>query len=130
MSNTTHQFDAIILGGGIAGLWLLSLLRNQGFEAILLEKDELGAGQTFASQGMIHGGIKYSLAGAMTGASESIADMPSRWRSCLAGTDTVNLEGVCVLSDAYYMFSDARFSSKLTAFFGSKAIEGRVTPVP
>jgi glycerol-3-phosphate dehydrogenase len=130
MSNTTHQFDAIILGGGIAGLWLLSLLRNQGFEAILLEKDGLGAGQTFASQGMIHGGIKYSLAGAMTGASESIADMPSRWRSCLAGTDTVNLAGVRVLSDAYYMFSDARFSSKLTAFFGSKAIEGRVTPVP
>ena len=78
MSNTTHQFDAIILGGGIAGLWLLSLLRNQGFEAILLEKESLGSGQTFASQGMIHGGIKYSLAGAMTGASESIADMPAR----------------------------------------------------
>jgi glycerol-3-phosphate dehydrogenase len=130
MSNTTHQFDAIILGGGIAGLWLLSLLRNQGFEAILLEKESLGSGQTFASQGMIHGGIKYSLAGAMTGASESISDMPARWRSCLAGTDSVNLSGVSILSDAYYMFSDARLSSKLTAFFGSKAIEGRVTSVP
>ena len=34
---------------------------------------------------MIHGGIKYSLAGATTGASESIADMPSRWRSCPEG---------------------------------------------
>ncbi|MBT3870173.1 MAG: FAD-binding oxidoreductase, partial [Gammaproteobacteria bacterium] len=81
-------------------------------------------------QGMIHGGIKYSLAGAMTGASESIADMPLRWRSCLEGTDSVNLEGVSVLSEAYYMFSDARLSSKLTAFFGSKAIEGRVSSVP
>lgn len=130
MSTTPHQFDAIILGGGIAGLWLLSLLRNQGYEAILLEKHGLGSGQTFASQGMIHGGIKYSLAGAMTGASESIADMPSRWRSCLKGTDSVNLEGVAVLSEAYYMFSDARLSSKLTAFFGSKAIEGRVSSVP
>lgn len=130
MSTTPHQFDAIILGGGIAGLWLLSLLRDQGYEAILLEKHGLGSGQTFASQGMIHGGIKYSLAGAMTGASESIADMPSRWRSCLEGTDSVNLEGVSVLSEAYYMFSDARLSSKLTAFFGSKAIEGRVSSVP
>ena len=130
MSNTTHQFDAIILGGGLAGLWLLGLLRNQGFEAILLEKEGLGSGQTFASQGMIHGGVKYSLAGAMTGASESIADMPSRWRSCLEGTDSVNLKGVSVLSDAYYMFSDARLSSKLTAFFASKAIEGRVMSVP
>lgn len=130
MSNKTHQFDAIILGGGIAGLWLLNVLRNQGFEAILLEKEGLGSAQTFASQGMIHGGIKYSLAGAITGASESIADMPSRWRSCLEGTDSVNLKGVSILSDAYYMFSDARFSSKLTAFFGSKAIEGRVASVP
>ena len=130
MSNTTHQFDTIILGGGIAGLWLLSLLRKNGFEAILLEKKSLGSGQTFASQGMIHGGIKYSLAGAMTGASESIADMPLRWRSCLAGTDNVNLKGVTVLSDSYYMFSDARLSSKLTAFFGSKTLEGRVASVP
>ncbi|MBT3870957.1 MAG: FAD-dependent oxidoreductase, partial [Gammaproteobacteria bacterium] len=96
MSNTTHQFDTVILGGGIAGLWLLSLLRKQGFEAILLEKKGLGSEQTLASQGMIHGGIKYSLAGAMTGASESIADMPLRWRSCLEGTDSVNLEGVSV----------------------------------
>ena len=130
MSNTTHQFDTIILGGGIAGLWLLSLLRKHGFEAILLEKEGLGSGQTFASQGMIHGGIKYSLAGAMTGASESIADMPLRWRSCLAGTDNVNLKGVTVLSDSYYMFSDSRLSSKLTAFFGSKTLEGRVASVP
>ena len=130
MSNTTHQFDTIILGGGIAGLWLLSLLRKHGFEAILLEKEGLGSGQTFASQGMIHGGIKYSLAGAMTGASESIADMPLRWRSCLAGTDSVNLKGVTVLSDSYYMFSDGRLSSKLTAFFGSKTLEGRVASVP
>ena len=130
MNNTTHQFDTIILGGGIAGLWLLSLLRKNGFEAILLEKKGLGSGQTFASQGMIHGGIKYSLAGETTGASESIADMPLRWRSCLAGTDNVDLKGVNVLSDAYYMFSDARLSSKLTAFFGSKTLEGRVASVP
>jgi glycine/D-amino acid oxidase-like deaminating enzyme len=130
MNNTTHQFDTIILGGGIAGLWLLSLLRKNGFEAILLEKKGLGSGQTFASQGMIHGGIKYSLAGATTGASESIADMPLRWRSCLAGTDNVDLKGVNVLSDAYYMFSDTRVSSKLTALFASKTLEGRVASVP
>jgi glycine/D-amino acid oxidase-like deaminating enzyme len=129
MSNTTHQHDTIILGGGIAGLWLLSLLRKQGFQAILIEEKGLGSGQTFASQGMIHGGIKYSLTGATTGASDSIADMPSRWRSCLAGTDSVNLKGVTVLSESYYMFSDARLSSKLTAFFGSKTLEGRIASV-
>ena len=127
MNKEMHHFDAIIIGGGIAGLWSLTVLRNKGYDAILIEKDSLGSGQTFASQGLIHGGIKYSLRGTKSRASESIADMPMRWRSCLAGTDSVNLRGVKVLSHNFYMFSDSRFSSKLTAFFGSKAIEGRVS---
>ena len=47
----------IIIGGGIAGLWMLNRLRAEGYDVMLLEKNQLGAGQTIASQGMIHGGI-------------------------------------------------------------------------
>ncbi len=36
----------------------------------------LGGGQSVESQGIIHGGAKYALHGALTGASEAIADMP------------------------------------------------------
>ncbi len=63
------QQDIVILGGGIAGLWLLHRLRAAGYAAVLLEKSTLGDGQTIVSQGMIHGGMKYALAGALTGAS-------------------------------------------------------------
>ena len=62
-------------------------------------------------------------------ASTTIAAMPERWRQCLKGHGSVDLRGVRVLSNDYYMFSDGRLSSKITAFFGSKALAGRVTSI-
>ncbi|MDK1022813.1 MAG: FAD-dependent oxidoreductase [Gammaproteobacteria bacterium] len=120
------ETDISIIGGGIAGLWLLNSLRDEGFNAILLERDQLGSDQTIASQGMIHGGIKYTLSGSLTGSSDAIADMPGLWRACIAGEHRMDLRAVKVLSDHYYMWSDDRLTSKLTAFFGSKALRGRV----
>ena len=38
--------DALIIGGGIAGLWTLRRLRDEGYNAVLLEDEVLGAGQT------------------------------------------------------------------------------------
>ena len=118
-----------IIGGGIAGLWLLNLLSDRGYSVLLVEKEALGEQQTLASQGMIHGGIKYALSGATNAASETIKDMPSRWQDCLNGTGTLDLTDVQLLSNDYFMFSDARLSSRVTAFFGSRAVEGRVAPV-
>ncbi|MFT7220992.1 MAG: glycerol-3-phosphate dehydrogenase [Candidatus Azotimanducaceae bacterium] len=129
MSQNVHKTDVAILGGGIAGLWLLNLLTRTGYSAVLVERDQLGCGQTLASQGMIHGGVKYMLSGAPTGASETIADMPDRWRQCLIGEGSLDLRGVSILSDAYYMFSDQRITSKITTFFGSKATRGRIKSV-
>ncbi|MDF1622160.1 MAG: FAD-dependent oxidoreductase, partial [Pseudohongiella nitratireducens] len=59
------EFDSqiTIVGGGIAGLWLLNRLCLAGYDAILLDKGGLGSGQTLASQGIIHGGLKYALNG-------------------------------------------------------------------
>lgn len=124
------QKDIVILGGGIAGLWLLNRLRTAGYAAVLLERAALGTGQSVASQGMIHGGMKYALGGALTGASESIADMPAHWQRCLRGEGDVDLRGTGVLSDAYYMWPRNSVRSRLNAFFGSKAVRGKVTPVP
>ena len=74
MSKYTTQIA--IVGGGICGLWLLNILRGKGYDAWLFEKDTLGGAQTLASQGMIHGGLKYALGGFTTPSSESIARMP------------------------------------------------------
>ncbi|PCI75087.1 MAG: glycerol-3-phosphate dehydrogenase [SAR86 cluster bacterium] len=126
---SSYSTDIVIFGGGIAGLWLLNRLRNQGYQAILLETDKLGSGQTLASQGIIHGGLKYALHGALGGAANVISDMPARWRSCLAGEAEIDLSGCRVLSEHYYMWSDSGFRSKLKTFLGSKSLSGRVTAV-
>lgn len=115
-----------ILGGGVCGLWLLNQFSNQGYQTLLFEKGELGSGQSLASQGMIHGGIKYTLGGFTTAASESIAQMPSVWRKCINGQGQVDLSGSKILSETYHMFSDGALASKVTAFFGSKSLRGRI----
>jgi glycine/D-amino acid oxidase-like deaminating enzyme len=118
--------DAVIVGGGIAGLWLANLLRQRGYAAVLLEANALGGTQTLASQGMIHGGIKYALGGALTGASEAIAGMPGRWADCLAGRGDVDLTSVTRLADRYHLFAAASSLGKLTTFFASRALRGRI----
>ncbi|WP_134676036.1 NAD(P)/FAD-dependent oxidoreductase [Ectopseudomonas khazarica] len=121
--------DVLIVGGGIAGLWLNARLRRQGFATVLVECGSLGGGQSLKSQGIIHGGAKYALHGALTGASEAIADMPRRWREALAGAGELDLSGVRILSDAHYLWSPGTLAGNLTSFFASKAVRGRVDQV-
>ncbi|NQV71082.1 MAG: FAD-dependent oxidoreductase [Pseudohongiella sp.] len=126
---TSYSTDIVIFGGGIAGLWLLNRARDEGYQAILLETNALGGGQTLASQGIIHGGLKYALGGTLTGAANVIADMPAYWRRCLNGSGDVDLRACRVLSESYYMWSDSGLRSKLKTFLGSKSLQGRVEAV-
>lgn len=121
--------DVLIVGGGIAGLWLNARLRRQGFATLLVDNARLGGGQSVKSQGIIHGGAKYALHGALTGASEAIADMPRRWREALAGNGELDLSGVRLLSDAHYLWSPGSLAGNITSFFASKAVRGRVDQV-
>ncbi|QGZ28675.1 NAD(P)/FAD-dependent oxidoreductase [Stutzerimonas stutzeri] len=121
--------DVLIVGGGVAGLWLNARLRRQGYSTLLVDKGALGGGQSVKSQGIIHGGTKYALSGALTGASEAIADMPRRWREALAGGGELDLSGVRVLSDAHYLWSPGTLTGNLTSFFASKAVRSRVGQV-
>jgi glycine/D-amino acid oxidase-like deaminating enzyme len=126
----SHSTDIVVFGGGIAGLWLLNRLRDEGYDAILLEADGLGAAQTLASQGIIHGGLKYALGGSVTDAANTIAALPARWRACFDGTGEIDLSSCEVLSERYYMWSSASYRSKIKAFFGSKSLQGRVQALP
>ena len=121
--------DVLIVGAGVAGLWLNARLRRQGFSTVLVENHSLGGAQTLKSQGIIHGGAKYALHGALTGASEAIADMPRRWREALAGEGELDLSGVRLLSEAHYLWSPGTLAGNLTSFFASKAVRGRVDQV-
>lgn len=127
--STTLDTDICIIGGGIAGLWLNARLRKAGYSTLLIERGALGGGQSVKSQGIIHGGIKYALGGKLNAATEAIADMPSRWRSCLAGEGELDLSGVHVLSQHHYLWSPGSLISNLAGFFASKALRGRVDQV-
>lgn len=121
--------DVLIVGAGVAGLWLNARLRRLGYSTVLVERASLGGEQTIKSQGIIHGGTKYALHGALTGASEAIADMPRRWREALAGNGELDLTGTRLLSDAHYLWSPGTLAGNLTSFFASKAVRGRVDQV-
>ncbi|WP_213875557.1 FAD-dependent oxidoreductase [Pseudomonas sp. dw_358] len=121
--------DVLIVGAGVAGLWLNARLRRLGYATVLVERATLGGGQSIKSQGIIHGGAKYALHGALTGASEAIADMPRRWREALQGSGELDLRGVRLLSEAHYLWSPGTLAGNLTSFFASKAVRGRVDQV-
>lgn len=107
------ETDIAIIGGGVAGLWLLNRLRADGYSAILLESQQLGSGQTHKAQGIIHGGMKYALQGMLTNAANAISAMPALWHACLNGQGEIDLRQVTVLSNQQYLWSTGSFASKL-----------------
>jgi len=129
MSRQQLTTDVVIIGAGIAGLWLHRRLNDLGFHALLLENGEIGRGQTLSSQGIIHGGSKYALNGILSKASQVISSMPSRWKNCLEGQGEIDLSGVKKLTEHQLLWSRDRLSSKMVSFFASKALRSRMQPV-
>ena len=107
------DMDVVIFGGGAAGLWLLDELTRRGQCAVLLEANALGTGQSVAAQGIIHGGLKYTLQGMLTKSATSIREMPALWRECLDGQREPNLSDVRRRSNECYLWRTDSLSSRL-----------------
>ena len=122
----TVTVDVVIAGAGVAGLWLANLLVSRGLDVAVCERGEVGGTQTMASQGLIHGGVKYALTGTATRAFEATSDMPRRWRACLEGTGEIDLRGVGVVSECYYLWSPDAPGARLAGFLASRLLRGRV----
>lgn len=105
--------DVAIFGGGGAGLWLLDVLATRGVRAVLLEADHLGGGQTGCAQGIIHGGLKYTLNGVLSGSAKAIREMPHLWRECLAGRRCPKLTGTRVRAQHCYLWRTGSMKSRL-----------------
>lgn len=125
----TARLDCLLFGAGISGLWLAARLIARGYDVLLLESGRTGGLQTLASQGIIHGGLKYALLGKLTGSSEALATMPDRWRSCLGGTGELDLRGVRLLSPHQYLWSTESLFSRLAGLFASQTLRSRVTRI-
>ncbi len=107
------ELDVLIFGGGAAGLWLLDRLSRRGDRVLLLEAGRLGQGQTVASQGIIHGGLKYTLQGTLTSAAREIREMPEIWRNCLVGRRTPDLRNTHLRSPVCYLWRTSSLRSRL-----------------
>lgn len=118
--------DVLVFGGGAAGLWTLDVLAARGARALLVETNALGAGQTVASQGIIHGGLKYTLQGLLTRSATNVRDMPRVWRECLDGEQVPNLAGVRLRSEFCYLWRTEALASRLGMLGASFGLQ--VTP--
>jgi hypothetical protein len=110
------DLDAVVFGGGAAGLWTLDELVRAGLRCMLLEGRELGSGQTVVSQGIIHGGVKYTLSGLFSPSARAIAEMPVIWRKCLAGEAEPDLTGTRLRSHFCHLWQTGSLMSKLGMF--------------
>ena len=122
--------DVAILGGGIAGLWLLDRLQRDGFSAVLLEADALGAGQSVASQGIIHGGTKYTLGLALDTAVKELREMPATWSDSLRGAEGPNLSRARTLSPRTYLWVPPQLGGGLLGAFSRTLMRSRVRGLP
>lgn len=120
-----YQYDMIVFGGGVAGLWLCNTLKRAGYNVILVEKNKIGSGQTLASQGMIHGGQKYVLEGAMSGHAASLAAMPERWDSSFEGWGEIDLTSVRFLSETQVMWPAGTVLSQAAVLGAAKLVNAK-----
>lgn len=99
--------DIAIIGGGIAGLWLLNKL-SKTYNVVLIENEALGSGQSLASQGLI-------LPRNQEVENKPGEDVYKIWQDCLNGFGDVDLRTTEILSDQQSLVSQnslvARFSN-------------------
>jgi len=130
MPSALPDFDAVVIGGGIAGLMTLDALIRRGCRACLVERTALGHGQTVWSQGIIHGGLKYALGGRMGTAARAIRDMPHHWTQMLSGERLPCLSNVTRRADACALWA-ARDRHALAGLLGARlALRASPTPWP
>ncbi len=103
MTSTAISCDALVVGGGVAGLFVLDALCARGLSALLIERTALGSGQTTASQGILHAGVKYALAGAIGEDARQVSAASALWTARLAAP-TGDLCAVKKLSDSCYLW--------------------------
>lgn len=115
---TAASTDVVVFGGGVAGLWTLHALLEQGVDAWLVESEALGAGQSTQAQGIVHGGGKYALR--RVGDVEAIRhirEMPARWREHRAGRRLPSLAAATTSSDRCWLWLPRRsWLSRIEAF--------------
>jgi glycine/D-amino acid oxidase-like deaminating enzyme len=123
--------DVLVIGGGVAGLWLLDELRRAGFSVLLVETKSLGSGQTIPSQGILHGGFKHAIGGRERAYVRTLNRMPEIWRACLSGEREPDLSDVTLRGAFHYCWrtrSIGAIFGQIGARFGLNVDLARIAP--
>src|SRR5579863_5047595 len=56
---TSHQFDLLVIGGGITGCGIALDAALRGMKVALVEKNDFASGTSSRSTKLIHGGLRY-----------------------------------------------------------------------
>lgn len=121
--------DIVIFGAGIAGLWAFNRFKRMGYDVLLLESDAIGCGQTIASQGIIHSGLKYAFAGKVNTLAQSISAMPDLWRAALRGEGPVDLSTARFNAQSQYLLIPSGFMGGLIKLVTKQALGNNVHEV-
>ncbi len=106
--------DVLLIGGGVAGLICLDRLTTAGFDAVLVERDALGTGQTVHSQGILHGGLKYLLEGRVESA---FGHLPTRWSEAFESGHEMDLRSCLTVAKHVLAWSQGPWSPRILADF-------------
>ncbi|HRQ72563.1 MAG TPA: FAD-dependent oxidoreductase [Phycisphaerales bacterium] len=109
------RVDVAVVGGGVAGLWTLALALRRGLSAALFERSTLGDGQTIASQGILHAGVKYALPGEAAREARALGEAARVWEACLAGDGEIDLRNVRTLSTCTHLWTAPEVGARLAA---------------
>lgn len=126
---TKRMPDIVIFGAGIAGLWAFHRFRRMGYDALLLESAGIGSGQSIASQGIIHSGLKYAFAGQLNTLAQRISAMPDLWRAALRGEGDVDLSAAQTRADSQYLLVPGGLMGGLVKLVTSQALGNGVHDV-
>lgn len=124
-----YHTDIVIIGAGIAGLWTYRHLVSLGYDVLLLEREAIGAGQTLASQGIIHSGLKYAFAGQINALAQSISAMPDLWRAALKGEGPVDLSAAHVNASSQILMVPAGLMGGLVKLVTKRVLGGHVREI-
>lgn len=129
------EIDALVVGGGVAGLFLLRALRGAGQAALLVERAALGTGQTTSSQGILHAGVKYALGGVAGDDAREASEAAAMWTGMLEGRGMADLRGLRVLAREEYLWRTASLlgaagmlGARLALRTRPEAVEGAQRP--
>lgn len=114
----------------MTGLFLRAALSQRGLPTHLFDTGPLGTGQTIASQGILHRGVKYALSAQSAAASNALAAAHETWEACLAGNAHPNLSATTQLSRTMYLWTKPGLLGTLTATAAALAMKSGVTKLP